>query len=261
MQPDVKIYTTKNATKYALFAQPEIISDEIRKNDFWNVYNLEIADIILSDVSNKRVIDIGSGLGAFTIPLAMKYIGKHIFDSFEPVPAINGQLNANVLLNRLHNVRCHRIGISDKNMIIDHPIFDLSSRNHGAFSFLKESYINRKIPIPNETDVSEIRMLDDFRFGQVALIKITVSGEELEVLRGAEKTIDQNQHPALIIECWGEEWYTERKNLMLETIKQYGYKQVLLRRGYIFAFNNFDLTKRVEMRMNEQVPGSRVLFK
>lgn len=261
MQPEVKIHTTANGTKYALFAQTEIISDEIRKNNYWNVYNLEIADIILSDVTDKRIIDIGSGLGAFTVPLAVKYLKKHIFDSFEPVPALNEQLNANVLLNRLYNVRCHRVGISDRNEIIDHPIFDLACTNHGGFSFVKESYVNRNIPIPNETDVSELRMLDDYRFGQVALIKMTVSGGELEVLRGAEKTIQQNEQPSLIVECWSDDWYSERKNSMLELIKQYGYKQVLLRRGYIFAFNNFDLFKRVETRMNEQVPGSRVIFK
>jgi len=261
MQPEVKIHTTVNGTRYALFTQPEIISDEIRKNNYWNVYNLEIADIVLSEVSNKRVVDVGAGLGGFTIPLAIKYIKKHIFDSFEPVPAINTQLNANALLNRLHNVRCHRIGVYDKNEVVEHPIFDLASTNHGGFSFLVDSYTNRSIPIPNEIDVSELRMLDDFRFGQVGLIKITVSGAELEVLRGAEKTINQNEQPALIVECWNDDWYNERKNSMLELIKQYGYKQVLVRRGYIFAFNNVDLSKRVEARMNEQVPGSRVVFK
>lgn len=261
MQPDVKIYTTRNGTQYALFNQPEIISDEIRRNQFWNTYNLEVADIILGESKGKRVIDIGAGLGSFTVPLAIKYLKQHIFEAFEPVPALNEQLNANVLLNKLHNARCYRFGIADRNEIVDHAIFDLAATNHGAFSFLNESYVNRNIPIPNEVDVYELRTLDDFRFGNVGLIKITVSGMELEVLKGAQKIIEHNETPPLMVECWGDEWYKERKEAILELIKEYGYKQVLLRRNFIFALNDVNLSKKVEQRINEQVPGSMVMFK
>ena len=176
MQPEVKVHVTRNGTQYALFAQTEIISDEIRRNQYWNTYNLEIADIVLSENKGNRVIDVGSGLGGFTVPLAIKYMKSHIFEAFEPVPAINQQLNANALLNRLYNVRCYRFGVADRNEVIDHAIFDLAAVNHGAFSFLIDSYTNRNIPVPNEIDVYELRTLDDFRFGNVALVKITVSG-------------------------------------------------------------------------------------
>jgi len=260
MLPEIKIHTTQKGTRYALFAQQEIISDEIRRTGYWNVYNLEIADIILQGKKNLRVLDVGAGQGSFTIPLAEKYEG-HLFDSFEPVPALNSQLNANVLLNRLYNVRCHRNGLSDKTEIIDHCIFDLASMNHGSFALFTGSYVNRSIPIPNEVDVYDLRQVDDYRFGQVGLIKITVSGMELEVLRGAAKTIEQNKNPPLMIECWGAEWYADRKKEMLDLVKQYGYKQVLLRRDFIFALSDFDLTKAIEKRINEQVPGSMVMFK
>lgn len=260
MQPEIKIHTTRNGTQYALFAQPEIISDEIRKNTYWNIYNLEVAEIILNETEDKRVIDIGAGIGSFTIPLAIKF-KKHIFDSFEPVPAINEQLNANVLLNRLSNVRCHRIGVADKNEMVDHAIFDLAAVNHGAFSFLIESYTNRNIPIPNEVDVYELRSLDSYRFGNVGFIKITVSGMELEVLRGSIKIIENNSTPPLMVECWGDDWYKERKEAMLQIIKDCGYKQVMLRRNFIFAFNDINMFKKVEQRINEQIPGSKVVFK
>lgn len=260
MQPEVKVFTTRNGTQYALFAQPEIISDEIRRNNYWNIYNLEVAEIVLNETENKRVIDVGSGMGSFTVPLATKF-KNHIFDAFEPVPAINEQLNANVLLNRLSNVRCHRIGVADKNEMVDHAIFDLAAINHGAFSFLIESYTNRNIPIPNEVDVYELRSLDSYRFGNVGLIKITVSGMELEVLKGSIKIIENNSTPPLMVECWGDDWYKERREQMLEIIKQSGYKQVIVRRNFIFAFNDINLSKKVENRINEQVPGSKVMFK
>jgi FkbM family methyltransferase len=241
MQPEVKVHVTRNGTQYALFAQTEIISDEIRRNQYWNTYNLEIADIVLSENKGNRVIDVGSGLGGFTVPLAIKYMKSHIFEAFEPVPAINQQLNANALLNRLYNVRCYRFGVADRNEVIDHAIFDL--------------------PVPNEIDVYELRTLDDFRFGNVALVKITVSGMELEVLKGSGKIIENNQTPPLMIECWNDDWYKERKDAMIEVLQQYGYKQVLVRRGFIYAFNDINLSKKVEQRLSEQVPGSKVMFK
>jgi FkbM family methyltransferase len=261
MQPQVKIHETRQGIKYALFAQQEIISDEIRKNNYWNVYNLEIADIILSERDNCRVIDVGSGMGAFTIPLAVKYLKKHIFDCFEPVPALNAQLNANALLNQLDNVRCHRVGVWDKNEIIDSFIFDLSSMNHGSFALSRDNYVNRNLPIPNETDVFELRTLDDYRFARVGLIKVTVSGTELEVVKGIEKTVEVNELPPLMIESWNVDWNKDRQSEVLELIKKYGYKQVISRRDFIFAFNNENLCKKVEARLNEQRPGSLVVFK
>jgi FkbM family methyltransferase len=261
MQPEVKVHVTRNGTQYALFTQREIISDEIRRNQYWNTYNLEIADIVLSENRGNRVIDIGAGLGGFTVPLAIKYMKSHIFEAFEPVPAINQQLNTNALLNRLYNVRCYRFGVADRNEVIDHAIFDLAAVNHGAFSFLIDSYTNRNIPVPNEIDVYELRTLDDFRFGNVALVKITVSGMELEVLKGSGKIIENNQTPPLMIECWNDDWYKERKDAMIELLQQYGYKQVLVRRGFIYAFNDINLSKKVEQRLSEQVPGSKVMFK
>lgn len=261
MLPEVKIHTTANGTRYALFAQQEVISDEIRRNNFWNVYNLEIADIVLQEKKNKRVIDVGAGLGSFTIPLAIKYNENHIFDSFEPVPGLCAQLNANGLLNKLDNIRCHRNGIGAENNIIDHPIFDFSATNHGSFSFLPEAYSERKIPVPNQVDVYEIRKLDDYRFASVGLIKITASGMELEVIQGARETIIQNECPPLIVESWGSEWYKSRKESVHSLIKEYGYMQIINRRDYLFAFKDVELSKKVVERLDSQLPGTRVIFK
>lgn len=261
MLPEIKIHTTMSGVRYALFAQKEIISDEIRKNNHWAVYNLEVADIVLSQKRNLRVIDVGSGLGGFTIPLAIKYLDNHIFDAFEPVPAINSQLNANALLNRLDNVRCHRVALADKNEDRDSFIFDLSAENHGAFSISRESYINRGMPIPNESDVFEVRTLDRYRFAKVGLIKITVSGTELDVLLGADETILQNNLPPLMIESWDVEWNLEQRTKVIELLNKYGYPKIIEKRNFIFALNDFELVQKVQDRLDKQVPGSLVVFK
>jgi hypothetical protein len=64
-----------------------------------------------------------------------------------------------------------------------------------------------------------------------------------------------------MIESWNVDWNKDRQSEVLELIKKYGYKQVISRRDFIFAFNNENLCKKVEARLNEQRPGSLVVFK
>ena len=133
MLPELKIYTTPNDVKYLLFEQSEVISDEIRKHGIWNEPCLDLCEKILSKGSTGRVIDIGAGFGSFTIPLALKH-HKYTYTAFEPLPVINAQLSANILLNYLDNIRVYSCALSDAEALLDAPVLDVySSGNHGSY--------------------------------------------------------------------------------------------------------------------------------
>ncbi len=42
-------------------------------------------------------------------------------------------------------------------------------------------------------------------------MKIDVEGNELQVLKGAKKTIEEHQHPPIFFEVWNNGWYAKTK--------------------------------------------------
>lgn len=259
MYPNIKVHITAQGVRYALFDQPEIISDELRRNNFWGVYRLENADIVLRDSEPGTVIDVGAHLGTFCIPLSIK-CPKFKYEAFEPVPTLNLQLSTNVLLNKIDNIRTYRIGLDETNNTKEAPSLDVCFTNHGAYSFIEEFNRARNIPPSTQTESYEFRTLDSYKFQDVRLIKISVSGMARQVLLGAVETLKQ-QLPPLFIESWDDDYYAEEKSSISNLLREIGYKQTITNAGYLYAFNNQNLCNAVFEKMETQKPGSLVTFR
>jgi FkbM family methyltransferase len=240
MLPKLKIHTTEDGIKYILFEQNEIISDEIKANGCWNKHILEFAtDILTFSKEGGVVIDIGAGIGSFTIPLALKF-KNHNFRSFEPLKVIHWQLCANALLNGLYNVRTFDKIVSSKVDRIESTDLNYdSSNNHGSYSFNPEVNAMRNI-VGNENAVHryEITNIDNLTYNNVVLFKISACGLEHEVLEGIAETVEKNFHPPIILEIWNNDWYKEQKNKCLEKFKELGYKHIHDAGSHVLAFRN-----------------------
>jgi len=263
MLPQLKLYETPDDIKYVLFEQSDIISDEIRKNGNWNIAGLELCDKILSNSDSGRVLDIGAGFGTFSIPLAIKHGQKFIFSAFEPLTVINQQLNANILLNSLDNIRAYPFGISDKNELIDAPILDVHySNNHGSYSFDAKVNAFREIPNFDNNEVYEFRTLDSFRFANVKLIKISTPGMELKVLQSASKTLENNNSPPVLFESWTNDWYKEERIKVMDFFASRAYEHYVILGEHVVAFktkaqhdiilNSIPTTKIASFSVSEQ---------
>jgi FkbM family methyltransferase len=259
MYPNIKVHITAHGIRYALFDQPEIISDEVRRNNFWGVYRLEIADIILRESEPGQVVDIGAHIGTFSIPLSLKY-QKHTFEAFEPVPTLNLQLSTNVLLNKLDNIRAYRIGLGEENKIVHAPALDICFTNHGAYSFIEEYNTARNIIPSSKIESYDFRTLDSYDMQNVRLIKVSVSGMTLQVLKGSVETLKKFT-PPLLLECWNEDYYENEKQQIKQLLQEVGYKQVLESNGYLYATNNQDLSKSILEKVAAQQPGSLITFR
>jgi FkbM family methyltransferase len=226
MLPDLRIYTTVQDIKYILVEHEEVISDVIRRDGVWGKEYLDLSAKILRNSPAGRVVDVGASFGTWTVPLALMFNDKHVFESFEPLPKVNMQLGANVLLNNLDNVNVHKFALGEKTQLIEDAALDFDcSANHGAHSFNHEYDSYRGVVRTNDkNDLYEFRKLDDFRYADVRLVKITTPAMEGKVMNGMLETITLNNHPPILFESWGNvDWYASERKSVISFLESKGY--------------------------------------
>lgn len=238
MLPEIKIHTTEDNIKYALFDKPEVISDEIRRFGSWNPGCQAISQKILEKKPGGVVVDVGAGLGAYLVPLAYKFKEKFSYVAFEPIPALFNQLNTNLLLNGIGGfVSAKPFALSNKNETVDAPILDvMHTNNHGSYSFNEEINKLRGMVSNSKTEKYEFRTLDSFGLKNVAMIKLSTPGMEFEVLDGARETIISNNFPPVSFECWTNEWYADKRAKILDFFASHAYEHYLNLGEHMVAF-------------------------
>lgn len=239
MFPPLKVYVTQDDIRYILFEKDEVISNEIREKGVWNPNILEVADKILKKSEEGRIIDIGAGIGTFSIPLAVKNYGKFLFECVEPMYPMNLQLCANILLNSLDCINVRNFVASNYNEDTSGPMIELErSTNHGSLSLLKEVNEARGIAESEETFLYEYKAIDSLMFGNdVRLVKISVSGMELSVLEGMSNTLEISAYPPVIFECWDRDWNKENRESVLDFFKSRGYEHYLMIGDHVITFH------------------------
>lgn len=126
----------------------------------------------------RTAIDVGAHCGLWTVQLAQYF---ETVEAFEPLPRHSECWRRNAgwkETNRLHEVA---LGAKD-GMCGLHIVEGFSGRSH----------------INGGGDV-QMKLLDDYAFENVDLIKVDVEGYEYFVLKGAERTITRWK-PVLIVE-------------------------------------------------------------
>ena len=162
------------------------------------------------------LLDIGANIGTYTI-LAGAVAGAKCF-AFEPIPDTFKYLIDNVNINGIYErVKCYNIGIADENGILKFTS-NLDTCNHVVFKNNCEDDTNT-LDIP-------VRKLDEIVPDcNPTLIKIDVERFELQVLKGAEKTLRSKSLLAVIMETSGKKDLDKYMN-------KYGFKS--------FTYNPFN---------------------
>jgi len=164
-------------------------------------------------------IDIGANIGELSYYLSEQCDVKTV-EAFEPNPEVFKTL---VNLNPA-NINPHCVALSnveDTSTLFVPSMIDGYSLNTGLSSLHPEwiEKIHEKYPdVISDQKVTydvEVKVLDDYNFESIKVIKIDVEGHERQVLEGATKTI-QKWKPILIVEAY--------QNLELfNTIMEYGF--------------------------------------
>lgn len=161
----------------------------------------------------KIFIDVGAHVGTWCIPIACA--GHHVV-AFEAQPWLAKLCNAGFALNGL-SPRCIATAMSDK-----HKTMTLTAPHEDGGG----GSIVRKFDHAVITSEVQCKTIDDalaFR-PPVGLIKIDVEGAELDVLRGAKRTLAMHR-PKIIFECWQDE-RGQRKEELFEYLVSIDYKPV-----------------------------------
>ena len=128
---------------------------------------------------DKTIVDIGAGLGEYCWLTPFK---KAV--AFEPNKESVFALCANALLHDcVDKIDIHTCFLSSEN--------DLDIRFNGFNTVENQN-----------TKVIKSRTLDSFNLENVGLIKIDVEMHEYEVLIGSVKTLEQNNYPPIVFECF-----------------------------------------------------------
>lgn len=143
---------------------------------------------------NDLVLDIGTNFGTTILQFA-KIIGKDgLAYGFEPDPTNFSICQNNIKLNKFSNIQVENLGVGSKNDTLLLVVDSEYNRGMNKISFEnngKESFLVKIICIDDWIENNNIT--------QVNLIKIDVEGFEMEVLKGAEKTL-RTFKPLLFIE-------------------------------------------------------------
>jgi FkbM family methyltransferase len=139
------------------------------------------------------ILDIGSNIGAHTVPLAqLTGPGGRVL-AFEPQRIPFYTLCANVVLNNLANVVCHQAAVGEAVGSLSVPELDYwAENNFGGLELARDYSQCRTYTVP-------VLTIDDLRLHACHFLKIDVEGMEKTVLAGATETI-RRFRPILYVE-------------------------------------------------------------
>ncbi len=143
---------------------------------------------------DDTVFDIGANVGVYSLIMA-KYANK--IYAFEPSTFTFSVLNKNILANKAENIISLNIALSNKRQI---NVFTYSSTELGSSSHVFGQANTQGVFRQQILSYSIDNFLEDFTIRQVNHIKIDVDGNEFEILKGAQKTLEQPWLKSLLVE-------------------------------------------------------------
>jgi FkbM family methyltransferase len=185
----------------------------------------------IASVRPGLVVDVGANIGTFAIPLALQNPRTTVL-AFEPQPGVFQQLCANVVLNRLRNVKPHRLAVGIAAGTIRVPDFDPYVERYTGSVTLDPDVAAIRAAIPGvaepaltATEFEEVRVVSLSEFiGEraVAFLKIDVEGMELDVLKGAQAMIERSR-PVIFSESWALAEFASHKAELMRHLRNADY--------------------------------------
>lgn len=165
----------------------------------WLVYfycKSDSSDHILNYLSQSvYIFDIGANIGQTSFNMFRTQKNKNLSPriyAFEPYPRTFGKLETNISLNKSMSINAYNLGISEHKGNL-HMIQHCPS-NSGGFRMTENKQNSIEVPV-----ISLDEFVSEQQVSSVDFVKIDVEGFEVQVLKGAMKSIKQFR-PIIIFE-------------------------------------------------------------
>lgn len=181
-------------------------------------------------LSDSVVIDIGANFGIFTFSFSSINPTCQIH-AFEPVSDTFQLLSKSRSRYDTTNIFCHNTALGN---------FDGTTPIQYAPTNPGISSISRKIDKSVQVDIN-IKTLDSYNFQNISFIKIDVESYELEVLKGGQNTLINNDITLVIEIPKRNKNEIKHHNNCKNLLRKYGYKYFkrIGNKDYIFRKHSF----------------------
>ncbi len=184
----------------------------------YQYHKLEAAMRFIPNNRRRVCIDVGSHVGLWGMHLVKLFDFVH---GFEPIKEYIALWEKNISESSKYMV--HNVGLGYSKSVASFVIpRDMTGNTHVVFDHVEREERGEEI-ISN----IEIRTLDSYNLTNIDFIKIDVEGFELEVVKGARKTLIENK-PFMIIEQKGndQKFFKGKKNEALSYLRNLGMKDL-----------------------------------
>ena len=181
-----------------LITDRDFIGKKLETDGDWEPYVYDFASMVLGEHSNA--IDLGANIGVHSISFSRLAPHGETF-AFEPVNLCFSQLQMNLIINGVHNVRAFKMAVTDRTGdMVEMEALDATVYGDGIVNIANSR-------IGQGGDSTFTVRLDDMHFPKVDLVKIDVQGSELLALAGMEGLIARDR-PVFLVEI--EEYHLRR---------------------------------------------------
>lgn len=158
-------------------------------------------------------VEVGSNIGAHTVPISKAVGNAGLVHAFEPQRLIHQMLNANLALNDCLNVHAHLAAVSNKPGVAEICSIPPHHRlNYGALS------LGFDLADDSHMESVPVHSIDELDLPKLDFLKIDAEGHDLSVLHGAHASITRCR-PVLFVEAT-----SQAKPGLLDTLRDHDYE-------------------------------------
>jgi FkbM family methyltransferase len=148
-------------------------------------------------------VDIGSNIGLYSLYASGRVGPNGLVIAFEPANQTYNRLLENIKLNGIKNIRPFRLGLSNKDEILE---LNISSNGFEAWNTFVQTKdvrfsLKEKVQVKSFDNFLVENMIDA---DKISLIKLDVEGFEINVLKGSDKLLAGENAPVFMVEFTDE---------------------------------------------------------